>query len=306
MAEAMAMQLRGRQASRMALALDASDLEQLEALSQPDARTFLLALAAHLAVWVLGVWLIALAESRPALQALVGLMMGSQLHALTVLQHDCGHHSAFRSRNANLWVGRLLAWFIVMPFTSFTELHRLHHSHLGVQGRDPDSWFYAAGPRWSHWRECLFLPRFVWLSLVWPLSKQARVRVCVELTANLLGHALLLIGLFQWGRLDVAVFAMALPMVALGCIFNPLARGAEHAPLAHLSADDPRRQDIRCNTVTVANRVWGLAWANITYHVEHHLYPRVPFHRLPRLHAMLKARDYLRTPSLLPFLRPPD
>ena len=58
--------------------------------------------------------------------------------------------------------------------------------------------------------------------------------------------------------------------------------------------------------MTVANRAWGLAWANITYHVEHHLYPRVPFYRLPQLHTMLQGRDYLRTESLLPFLRPPE
>jgi fatty acid desaturase len=305
MVEAVLPETPSRKAGRLALAVDDADLVRLGALSEPNERVFLMALGGHLGVWALGLAAVAWAQGHFLAQAIIGVLMGSQLHALTVLQHDCGHQSAFRSRDANLWVGRALAWFIFMPFTAFTELHRLHHSHLGVEGRDPDSWFYAAGPRWAHWRECLFLPRFIWLSLVWPLSPKARGRVKGELAFNTLGHGVLAAALAWAGRVDVALFAFLLPMLALACIFNPLARGAEHAPLAHLSPDDPRRHDIRFNTVTVANRWWGVAWANITYHVEHHLYPRVPFHRLPELHRMLKNRRYLRTTTLFPFVRPP-
>jgi beta-carotene hydroxylase len=300
----------GRKASREALALGAADMRRLEALCQPDAHVFLRTAAAHLGLWALGLLAVSQAQGLPLLQACIALLMGSQLHALTVLQHDCGHQSAFRSRAANLWVGRVLAWFILLPFTAFTELHRRHHSHLGEIGRDPDNWFYAAGPRWTHWRECLFLPRFIWLSATGPLPPATRRRVLLELAANLLLYGLLAAGLWQAGRLDILLFAFGLPMSALACLFNPLARGAEHAPMSHLAClahGDPRRQDLRFNTVTIAHRGWGLAWANITYHVEHHLHPRVPFHRLPALHALMQTRSgaYLCSRSLLPFLRPP-
>jgi beta-carotene hydroxylase len=296
----------GRRAGRQALALAPHTDEALEAMSVPAARPFLVAMAAHLSTWLLGVGLIAWAQGMPLVQALLGVLLGSTLHALTVLQHDCGHQSAFRSKTANLWVGRMLAWFILLPFTSFTELHRLHHSHLGVAGRDPDNWFYAAGRRWMHLRECFFLPRFIWLSLRWPLSSRAKRRVLLELAANLVVYGVVVGTLAFLHRLDVALFAVLLPMLALACIFNPLARGAEHAPLSGIGADDPRREDLRFNTVTVASRFWGLAWANITYHVEHHLYPRVPFHRLPALHARLCSDKYLHTTRLLPFMRPPQ
>lgn len=314
----------GRKAGRDALALDAADMARVEALCQPNAGIFLRTLAAHLGLWALGLAVVAHAQAWPWLQALVGLLMGSQLHALTVLQHDCGHQSAFRSRAANLWVGRALAWFILLPFTSFTELHRRHHSHLGETDLDPDNWFYAGGPRWTHWRECLFMPRFIWLSATGTLAPAIRRRVRLELAANVLLHGLLVAALAIAGRPDVWLFAIGLPMLALACIFNPLARGAEHAPMSHLTQlppGDPRREDLRFNTVTVAHRGWGLAWANITYHVEHHLHPRVPFHQLPALHALMQARlrrageaptdtvypprTYLSTCSLLPFLRPP-
>ena len=32
----------------------------------------------------------------------------------------------------------------------------------------------------------------------------------------------------------------------------------------------------------------------VNYHLEHHLYPSVPFHNLPRLHAKLQQTEYLR------------
>ena len=51
------------------------------------------------------------------------------------------------------------------------------------------------------------------------------------------------------------------------------------------------------NPVTVTSRILGVMWANITYHVEHHLYPRVPCHRLPELHALMRGRDYITSPS---------
>lgn len=323
----------GRKAGREALALGPADRLQLEALCQPKAAAFLRALAAHLGLWALGLLIVVNAAAWLWLQALVGLLMGSQLHALTVLQHDCGHQSAFRSRGANLWFGRALAWFILLPFTSFTELHRRHHSHLGETDLDPDNWFYAAGPRWTHWRECLFMPRFIWLSATGSLPAGVRRRVRLELAANVLVHGLVAAILWRAGRLDVLFFAIGLPMLALACIFNPLARGAEHAPMSHLALlppGDPRREDLRFNTVTVAHRGWGLAWANITYHVEHHLHPRVPFHQLPALHELMQARlraanpprtqpqaraatrtpwpprTYLSTRSLLPFMRPPS
>ncbi len=61
-----------------------------------------------------------------------------------------------------------------------------------------------------------------------------------------------------------------------------------------------------------------LAW-NMPYHVEHHVYPQVPFHRLPELHRMMRdalkvtadgyagfTRDYLRRRLLAFSTRKPD
>jgi fatty acid desaturase len=52
--------------------------------------------------------------------------------------------------------------------------------------------------------------------------------------------------------------------------------------------------------VGVLARVFLLS-KNVNYHLEHHLYPSVPFHRLPELHALLMKRDsYRRAAHVVP------
>ena len=41
---------------------------------------------------------------------------------------------------------------------------------------------------------------------------------------------------------------------------------------------------------TLTNGVMRLAMWNMSYHAEHHLYPSIPFHRLPAAHAAVRGR----------------
>ncbi len=280
-----------RHHSRAALALSAAHAERLEQLCKPDGRVFLGLAALYLAAWAAGVALAAVVQAPLAL-LLVSAFLGSQLHALTVLQHDCGHRSAFRSASANLWFGRLLAVFVYMPFTTFTELHRRHHGFLGEADGDPDEWFYEGGKSWLYLRECLFMPRFIVLSLTRLPAGDVRRRVWAELGAHTAVHAAVVAGLLLLGQTQLLVWGWALPLLWLACVFNPISRGFEHQPMAELPAGDPARRDLRHNTVTVSSRLVGVLWANIGFHVEHHMYPRVPFYRLPALHALFDGKAY--------------
>lgn len=296
----------GLQSSRRALRLSMEDEQILNAGKKADAWWFSLGVAIYLGLWSAGVLALLLVREQPMLQGIIAIFVGSQLHAITVLQHDCGHRSAYKSVIANLWVGRVLAWFVFMPFTTFTQLHRHHHGFLGQKDKDPDEWFYERGPVLLFLRECCFMPRFIYLSLTRELGVNVRRDVLLELGFNALGYIALGFALIHSGYLDVLVFGFALPLLLLACVFNPISRGYEHYPLARLPADDPRREDLRFNTVTVTSRLIGLLWANINYHVEHHMYPRVPFHRLPRLNRLLLGKHYTLAPYPLSVLEAPS
>ena len=57
--------------------------------------------------------------------------------------------------------------------------------------------------------------------------------------------------------------------------------------------------DHRQNTRTViVNPVFGFLAMNMQYHLEHHLFPQVPFYHLPKLHERIKDQLPAAYPSL--------
>lgn len=66
----------------------------------------------------------------------------------------------------------------------------------------------------------------------------------------------------------------------------------------------PLMDDMLGNTrATLTNRlVRGLAW-NMPYHVEHHLFPGIPFHALPAVNAEVRNRLRVVAPGYWAFHR---
>jgi len=63
--------------------------------------------------------------------------------------------------------------------------------------------------------------------------------------------------------------------------------------------------DFRCNSRSISlPRFLRFLYANMNYHVEHHMYPAIPFYNLPLLNRELSQNFYLDPqPSLFAFLR---
>jgi fatty acid desaturase len=58
--------------------------------------------------------------------------------------------------------------------------------------------------------------------------------------------------------------------------------------------------DHRLNTRTVyMNPVFRFLYWNMNYHIEHHMFPTVPYHALPRLHELVKADMPVPYPSTI-------
>lgn len=282
---------------RAALKVERARQAELLALQQPVPLQFMLWASLHVTIWLACAWLI-VASANPVWHMVATLIMGSQLHAFTVLQHDCGHQNAFRSALANLWMGRFMAWFIVFPYSSFTECHKHHHRYLGDPDKDPDEWNYARGVKWMFLRIAVFVPRFTYFSLV-RYGKAVRNRVLRELSCNLLSMGALCSWFVSRGMAYEFVLIFVVPLLLLAVVINPISRGYEHLPMATLEPGHEDRLDLAKNTITVTSRVVGLLWANINYHVEHHVYPGVPFCNLRKLHNLLENRPFLRDRWLL-------
>jgi fatty acid desaturase len=99
-------------------------------------------------------------------------------------------------------------------------------------------------------------------------------------------------------RAYVAVFVGAIGWcIAIGSVMPalfivlPRFYGGAFAQLFNMMQHAGLAEDVwdhRLNTRTVRlNPVFSFLYVNMNYHVEHHMFPAVPFHALPRLHGLI-------------------
>ncbi|WEX75249.1 fatty acid desaturase family protein [Sinorhizobium numidicum] len=211
--------------------------------------------------------------------------------------HECGHGTAFRTRSLNDAVYHLACFMIMREPTIWRWSHTRHHTDTLIVGRDPEiaamrppavlrilSNIFAVSNTWSTVRQMIlhaagrldveertFVPELEWgkVFLV------ARIWLAIHLSVIALA---LLLG--SWLPL---IYVGVLPTMYGGwmTIFFGL---TQHAGLAENVLDH------RLNSRTVyMNPIFRFLYWNMNYHVEHHMFPMVPYHRLPELHEVMKA-----------------
>ena len=216
--------------------------------------------------------------------------------ALFTPLHETTHRTPFRS----LWLNRAVGWLggfvLILPPEGFRLFHMAHHRHTQDPARDPELigakpltrgryvWLLTGIPYWMSQIAGLITTARGRAEAPWipPASRRAVVR---EARVYLALYLLLAVFGIVF-RSDLPLLLWVIP-VLLG---QPVLRAvlmAEHAGC-------PQTADRMANTrTTFAGRGFNLIFWNANLHIEHHFAPGVPFHALPKLHAML--RPHLKT-----------
>ena len=232
----------------------------------------------------------ALIGVQPGWWPLMLPVQGLLLVFLFTLEHECTHRTPFRSPALNDWVGRVCGFLILLPFEWFRYFHLAHHRFTNIPGRDPElaedkpttrrawAWHVSGLPFWLA-NARLLMRLVIGRERAEYLPANALPRMKREARAMLALYALAALSLV-WSPLLLWVWLVP---VLIGQPFLRLYLLAEHG-------DCPQVADMFENTrTTFTNRIVRfLAW-NMPYHVEHHVYPSVPFHRLPDLHRLLRS-----------------
>ncbi len=221
-------------------------------------------------------------------------VQGIAIVFLFTLEHEATHKTPFATEGLNEWAGRAAGFLILLPFEWFRYFHLAHHRFTNDPGRDPElvgapkpatraawAWHVSGLPCWLS--EVRLLARLCLAREAAPwLPAAALPRMVREARVMAVLYALAALSLF-WTS---ALFWVWLLPVVLGQPFLRLYLLAEHG-------DCPAVANMLENTRTTftTRAVRFLAW-NMPYHTEHHVFPAVPFHRLPALHAIM--RDHLR------------
>jgi beta-carotene hydroxylase len=195
--------------------------------------------------------------------------------AVVTVTHDVVHGSLGLSRRATDWALFALGAVLLESGHAYRTSHFRHHS-VFPGSDDPE----GDPARMSFWQAVLHGPIFLPRLWCWAyVRNQGNVRERAWLIAEAAWPFLVLsCGLVLWSRTPaILVYA---GLVFVGSWVYPLL--TVHLPHRHYG-DTPLTQ-----THTLRGRIIPALFLELTYHLEHHLYPQVPSHSLPELSRRLE------------------
>jgi fatty acid desaturase len=203
-------------------------------------------------------------------------------HDLLVQGHEGTHELISRNRPVN----DLLTWFTLALAGISAEAHRrfhLDHHHYAHTAQDPEYQFFdrvvRGVPGWAYF----FIPAFAQIGVNAygfknNMPASVRRRIVLELGGAVILHGTLAFVL-GWRRYLLFVIA---PMVTGLYVASVLRAVTEHHDVTAGSEWTNARS-------MVTHPFMEFLWSNVNYHLEHHLYPSVPYHALPQLRRALAA-----------------
>lgn len=235
-------------------------------------------------------------------------VIGSRQHALAVLVHDGAHFLVARSRAWNDGLSNYLAAYpLFFAVQGYRTHHLEHHRRLETPG-DPEQITVNAYPReftfpmsrgrlyWLMFRDLIggsIKPMSTLIDYVWAVPGPRRPHVARILAL----HAFVAAAALVAGHIVVYLVLWVVPAFTSFTLFFRLRTAAEHSGIGRAEERYTRSSvDPLATTRTfLSGPIVGylMSPCNISYHTEHHLYPSVPWFRLPALRReLLATREY--------------
>jgi fatty acid desaturase len=211
--------------------------------------------------------------------------------------HEAGHGTAFKTRWMNDWLYQAASFQAMRRPTVWRWSHARHHTDTLITGRDPeiqvqlpirvflvlcDFFGLRLAPfefvksignscGWISAEEKSFIPEAEWKNVI----REGRIWTAIFLSLVCLA--------IYWQNWLPLLLVGVVPSVFGSWLYNFFGL-TQHACLPENVLDH------RLNSRTVLmNPVFRFLYWNMNYHVEHHMFPMVPYHALPRLHEIMKT-----------------
>lgn len=221
-------------------------------------------------------------------------VIAGRMHAFGCLVHEAAHYRIIRNRGlSDRMSDLLLAWPMLATVDGYRQNHLAHHQHANTDD-DPD---WAAKLGMAQFTFPQKVARGV-MQLLGYLVAVNSVRDMVHMARRMSkndrstpSYKMLRLGFYVAAA---AIFSLLgvwrefalywlVPFLTVFCLFLYVRSVAEHFGSMDYSDE-----------LTSSRTVYPHAWEklffaphNINYHLEHHLYPGVPFYNLPELHTIL-------------------
>jgi fatty acid desaturase len=224
-----------------------------------------------------------------------GVLYGS---AMDSRWHECGHGTAFKTRWKNKLVYQIACFCMIRDPHCWKFSHARHHSDTVIVGRDPEvaimrpviaaklvANLFGLVDAWDGFRRMFvhaagqILPdEAVYVDQSFHAATIRTARFWVAIYATTIIASLLL---QSW----IPLLLIGLPRL-FGCWHMVMTGWLQHGGLS----DNVLDHRLNSRTVTM-NPVSRFIYWNMNYHVEHHMFPLVPYYRLPELQRIC-AHDF--------------
>jgi fatty acid desaturase len=210
-------------------------------------------------------------------------LIACSMSGLTILMHDGNHGLLFKSHSLNRWVGFICGLPGLVAVSAYRSIHLQHHRKLHTD-EDPDNIETASKksmPLVLFYYVFFVVGTYLYLPFVALTGfKLANRRVKIEIAVEYLLMAVVLMSIFVVVPISTLMQVWLIPLVIAAQISN--VRGlAEHG----MTTGGSPFTDTR---TVVSNRFVSFMMCNLNYHLEHHLFPGIPWYNLPKLHRLLQ------------------
>lgn len=220
--------------------------------------------------------------------------------------HESSHGTAFKTDWMNNVLYEIASFMVMRESTYWRWSHTRHHSDTIIVGRDPE----IAAPRPPDLKAIAlsFLNIGNYPTYFGKILRHSFGHISAEEKTFIPGSEFPKI--YRKARIYVLIYAGSitasivmgswLPVLFIGLpnLFGtwlmPIYGLTQHAGLAENVLD----HRLNCRTVYL-NFIHRYLYWNMNYHVEHHMFPLVPYHALPQLHELVKSDMPTPYPSLL-------
>lgn len=216
------------------------------------------------------------------------VLIGFNIHGLANLMHEGIHGNFTRKSRLERGFAFLFGAPAFVSASAFRIIHLKHHQY-NRSANDPDEITNTTRRPWLlqlafyAWL-CIGMFYYVLIRLPFQAFRLGTVGEKKRVALEYVLLAALYVSVFwiaaHYGFTDVVLHSWIYPALFTG-LFANLRSTAEHMLTV------PGHPLTQSRTVT-SNKALSFLNVNLNYHLEHHLFPGVPWYHLPKLHALLR------------------
>jgi fatty acid desaturase len=206
---------------------------------------------------------------------------------MAILMHEALHGSLFRSRKWDRWAAFALGVPAFFSGAAYKAIHLNHHRHTRT-AKDQDEIGNSCRTRaqFLAWIYLRYVAGTFLYFFVVPLKALAiaapavRQRIVEEYLAMFGIYAAVTITFVSVGHVSWLLWYWLLP-VNVAMVLSNVRGNAEHVGTGAGSA-------LLISRTVTSSQLVSFLMCNLNYHLEHHLFPGVPWYNLPKVHQLLR------------------